>query len=683
MPVPIPDIKALEGVVETTTPSNSRERPRPPVSESADSRSTSLGMLESPAPRLDTQALDELLFGAVYSLTRGAQQGGSTEATHKLSQLVSMASQLRVANPKTANGAQRELQEHCQRLVNRLPTVLSDTLSSGSEEASSQLGQSLSPLSTSRASRLSLDSRLGAAPSRVLLRRQQQPPASSSQQSGGSRRREAANPFDVARSEDGTSVEVIEEEEFLVEEVTTPGGTVREVVVRESSSESQDMHASFVAARTRSEELADQSALAGSAALDAEQSQFRVASPKDAEPRPGSNPFAAARSVAAILAAQIVRPAGGVRRQGSLGMAREDLLSRVGDAPSLASVADQGTVFLDSLESPEGSGAAKAEPGSAAEPRAAPDSPFAQLPIFSPARAQTGAAQKGSAVELKDVGRRVSWDIKQSLEESVSDSKERKHKHKGDSSRKPPRGSSEKTPSSEIAEMVKKRGTERNQERDARNDTRNYAEAAQKLKSRASSSSNAQIKKAGAGPPLIASLRIRNDFGDFNPFKNKKGWEINFCTCPTTAVMDLGDINSLTYPTFYEAAEELSRQATLRAAGAQQHPRAAKRADFRNDPMAPADSGASALDNAFLSLTSGAGSGTMYSEFVPRCTHEEVFTPSASALPVVRRSELDLGGSSGSRPSQALPKVQSSSSNRTSEARQDKAQGCGCWPFGR
>lgn len=84
-----------------------------------------------------------------------------------------------------------------------------------------------------------------------------------------------------------------------------------------------------------------------------------------------------------------------------------------------------------------------------------------------------------------------------------------------------------------------------------------------------------------------------------------QGWEINFCTCPTTAVMDLGDINSLTYPTFSEAAEELSRQATLRAAGAQQHLRVAKRADFRNDPMAPADSGASALDNAFLSLTSG------------------------------------------------------------------------------
>ncbi len=90
--------------------------------------------------------------------------------------------------------------------MNRLPTVLSDTLSSGSEEASSQLGQNLSP--PTRTSRLSLDSRLSTAPSRVLLRRQQQPPASSSQQSGGSRWREAANPFDVARSEDGISAGV-------------------------------------------------------------------------------------------------------------------------------------------------------------------------------------------------------------------------------------------------------------------------------------------------------------------------------------------------------------------------------------------------------------------------------------------------------------------------------------------
>lgn len=54
----------------------------------------------------------------------------------------------------------------------------------------------------------------------------------------------------------------------------------------------------------------------------------------------------------------------------------------------------------------------------------------------------------------------------------MQDSKEWKHKHKGDLSRKHPRGSSEKTPSSQIAEMVKKRSTERSQERDARNDTR-------------------------------------------------------------------------------------------------------------------------------------------------------------------------------------------------------------------
>ena len=72
----------------------------------------------------------------------------------------------------------------------------------------------------------------------------------------------------------------------------------------------------------------------------------------------------------------------------------------------------------------------------------------------------------------------------------------------------------------------------------------------------------------------------------------------------------------------------------------------------------------------------------MYSEFVPRRTHEEVFTPSASALPAVRHSDMDPSASSGSRPSQALPGAQSSST-RISEAEQDKAQGCSCWPFGR
>ena len=231
----------------------------------------------------------------------------------------------------------------------------------------------------------------------------------------------------VTHGDDLQRSQVIEEEEveFLVEEVTTPGGTVREVVVRESSSESQDLHASFVAARTRSEETVDQSALAGDAPGDApgdaEQSEFRVAAPEDAEPRSGPNPFAAARSVDAVSAAQIVRPAGGVRRQGSLGMAREDLLSRVGDAPSLASVADQGTMFLDPLDSPEGSGAAKAEPASAVDdPHAALKSPFAELPVLPPAKAQTVVAQKGNAAELKDEGRRVSWDTRHSFVESAS-----------------------------------------------------------------------------------------------------------------------------------------------------------------------------------------------------------------------------------------------------------------------
>ncbi len=72
--------------------------------------------------------------------------------------------------------------------------------------------------------------------------------------------------------------------------------------------------------------------------------------------------------------------------------------------------------------------------------------------------------------------------------------------------------------------------------------------------------------------------------------------------------MELGDIDSTTYPTFHEAAEELSRQATVRAAAEQlreQLPADAAKDRHRNDPMLPADSGLFAIDNEFLSLSTG------------------------------------------------------------------------------
>lgn len=69
--------------------------------------------------------------------------------------------------------------------------------------------------------------------------------------------------------------------------------------------------------------------------------------------------------------------------------------------------------------------------------------------------------------------------------------------------------------------------------------------------------------------------------------------------------MPLGGIDSMTYPTFHEAAEELSRQATIRAAGAQGQGQQAGNEGMRNAPMLPADSGASAIDKEFLSLASG------------------------------------------------------------------------------
>ncbi|KAK9907308.1 hypothetical protein WJX75_001226 [Coccomyxa subellipsoidea] len=491
IPAELLEVPEPGSVVETATPSNSRERPRPPMSESIDSRATSLGVQDPPYAALETEALDKLLFGAVYSLTRVSRQGASGDAMHEVSQLVSMASQLRVAN--------------------------------------------------------------------------------------------------ISYGEDGMSVEMIEEDEmeFMVEEVTTPGGTVREVVVHESSSEMPSA-AMALKARARSEETPGQTAAAGDAAADeplgaaGQQLELRVASVNDpAETEAAPNPFAFARATDAVAAtANIVQPLPAKRRQGSLGMAREDLLSRVGNAPDLATVAlgpgaaVQGTVFLDPLGS-----------GSLA-----------------------GSEASGSLGRLE------------------------------------------------------KRSTERHQQSEGGKDKGKQLDAAPKLKSRTSSSSGKQLHKGAAAPAPITRLRIDDVFGEFNPFNNQKGWKIDFCCCPTTAPLALGGINSMTYPTFHEAAEELSRRATTRAGGAADR---GGPTGFRNDPMGTADSGLSAIDNEFLSLNSGAGAGMMYSEFVPRRPQQAMMSPSATALPAIRSSvaqpSTSLGAATSSTASQTMPKEQSNS----------------------
>lgn len=75
----------------------------------------------------------------------------------------------------------------------------------------------------------------------------------------------------------------------------------------------------------------------------------------------------------------------------------------------------------------------------------------------------------------------------------------------------------------------------------------------------------------------------------------------------------------------------------------------------------------------------------MYSEFVPRRGQQQVPTHSAIALPNVHSPAIDphasLGIASSRHVSQALPKEQSSTS-MISDSGPDKAQGCGCWPFG-
>jgi len=76
----------------------------------------------------------------------------------------------------------------------------------------------------------------------------------------------------------------------------------------------------------------------------------------------------------------------------------------------------------------------------------------------------------------------------------------------------------------------------------------------------------------------------------------------------------------------------------------------------------------------------------MYSEFVLRQGQHVVPTHSSIAVPDVRSPTIDshasLSGASSRHVSQALQKEQSSTP-QISEAGPDKAQGCGCWPFGR
>lgn len=343
--------------------------------------------------------------------------------------------------------AHRELQERCQRLVARLPTVPSDPCSSSSEEVTSQgapsaPGSTEALLSPGRGgalpSRLSLDSRLST---KVLVPRQHPQQQQQQQHTASSSRQPASvNPFDLARSEDGMSVEVIEEDEmeFMVEEVTTPGGTVREVVVHESSSEIPSA-AMALKARARSEETPSQSTAAGDAAADeplgaaGQQLEFRVASVNDpAETEAAPNPFAFARATDAVAAtANIVQPLPAKRRQGSLGMAREDLLSRVGNAPDLATAAlgpgaaVQGTVFLDPLGSGSLAGSEASGSLGRLEVQRSAQHSQEQLAVGQGSSAKAAAAVAGEAVvqgtgaaDRQEEGRRASRDSRQSSAES-------------------------------------------------------------------------------------------------------------------------------------------------------------------------------------------------------------------------------------------------------------------------
>lgn len=342
--------------------------------------------------------------------------------------------------PALWHRVQRELQERCEQLVNRLPTTTSGPSSSGSEDVLLELNQPSTSLhrvdfgSGSGRSRLSLDSRLSNAPSKVLLPRQQ-PAVVASARHSGRRSGAAVNPFDVVRSERAPSAEAIEEDEmeFLVEAVSTPGGTIREVLVQTSNEAPLAAMAMATAMRARSEEVADQ---AGETTRDAtaggtaggQQVEYRVASvEKSGDPTSAPNPFAAARAVDALGAApsSIVQPLLAKRRLGSFGMAREDLLSRVGDASNLA-LAAQGTVFLEPNESDPGGSELGSEAGGSLGQQASRGSQQEQHSFLAtsqnvsePTWAPAVSARRAGSGGAEELGRRGSWDSRQSSRESM------------------------------------------------------------------------------------------------------------------------------------------------------------------------------------------------------------------------------------------------------------------------
>lgn len=233
----------------------------------------------------------------------------------------------------------------------------------------------LQPINTAR---LSLDSRLGPAASRVLLPQQPTTSVSSREHSP------AVNPFDRARSGDSETSRLLKQGqlEVMVEEITTPGGSTREVIVqwnpeqlqqqqqsgeREASAESSSSASAMAFAsegsqgsprrarvsgqiRTRSEELpswVSDGADASGAVLEFQAEPLR--SPLGSVGGGEQNPFAVARAGDAPAgrsgSSGVVKPAGTPRSRlsGSFGMAREDLLSRVGQ--------EGATVFLDTIPS--------------------------------------------------------------------------------------------------------------------------------------------------------------------------------------------------------------------------------------------------------------------------------------------------------------------------------------------
>lgn len=230
---------------DTKTPSNSREAvccPRRPLhfSDSSDgSRCNSLNNKMGAATTIvELQGLNELLFGAIQVLCQ--QPGDESDASRELTQLAAMASKVPPQDAGSFDKYRKDLQDSCRRMASALPPRPPNQRAHSEPEFADPYAE-LAPRAPQQAMSANgqpqLDSPFTTSVSKVIMPRI---PSSSSRASStasigsskrSSRLRIGPNPFEAANSTDAIE-EGNEEEEVDVQQVMTPGGSIREVLVR-------------------------------------------------------------------------------------------------------------------------------------------------------------------------------------------------------------------------------------------------------------------------------------------------------------------------------------------------------------------------------------------------------------------------------------------------------------------